>query len=64
MPCGTLAEVELVLKGLIYPATKEDMIQQAKKNEADQLTLETLENIKEEKFYSHRDVFEALKELI
>ena len=60
MPCGTLAEVEMVLKGLMYPATKQDMIQQAKKNNADQLTLETLENLTEKKFYSHQDVVKEL----
>lgn len=60
MPCGTLAEVELVLKGLMYPATRQDIIQQAKKNKADQLTLETLKNLTEKKFYSHQDVVKAL----
>ena len=31
MPCGTLAEVEIVLKGLMYPASKQDLVKQAKK---------------------------------
>ena len=62
MPCGTLAEVEFVLKGLMYPATKQNVIQQAKKNKADQPTLEILENITEKRFYSHKDVVEAISE--
>jgi hypothetical protein len=60
MPCGTLAEVEPVLKGLMYPANKQDIIQQAKKNNADQLTLDGLEKLPEGKFYSHRDVVKGL----
>ena len=62
MPCGTLAEVEPYLKGLLYPATKEDVIQQARKNKADQMTLETFESLKKEKFYSHKDMVDALEE--
>jgi len=62
MPRGTLDEVEPYLRGLLYPATKEDAIQQARKNKADQMTLETLERLKEEKFYSHKDMVDALEE--
>ncbi len=62
MPCGTLAEVEPYLKGLMYPATKEDVIQQARKNKADQMTLETFKSLKKEKFYSHEDMVNALEE--
>ena len=60
MPCGTLAEVEPILKGLMYPATKQDIIEQAEKNNADQPTLEELENLPEKKFYSHKEVVKAI----
>ena len=63
MPCGTLFEAEPYLKGLMYPATKEEVIQQVKKNDADQVTLETFEKIKPKKFYSHRDMVNALEEV-
>ena len=62
MPCGTLAEVEPFLKGLMYPATKEDIVVQAKKNDADHLTLEVLESLSEKTYYSHPEIFDELAE--
>ena len=64
MTCGTLFEAEPYLKGLMYPATKEEVIQQVKKNDADQVTLETFEKINPKKFYSHIDMVNALEEVL
>ena len=64
MPYGTLEELEPYLKGLMYPATKKDIMEQAKKNNAEQPVLETLESINKEKFYSHKDVVEELEKIV
>ena len=60
MPCGTLAEVEPYLLGLMYPATKEDIVGQARKNDADHLILEVLDKLSEKTYTSHPEVFDEL----
>ena len=45
---------------LMYPATKEDMIGQARKNDADHLILEVLNSLSEKTYTSHPEVFDEL----
>lgn len=52
--------VQKFLKGMDYPATKEDLIKQAKKNKAGNDIIGLLENIKTDKFNSPADVSKGI----
>ncbi len=64
MPCGTIDEVEPFLKGLMYPATKQDIMEQAKKNNADYVVLETLESMDEKTYHDRKGLVEVLGKTI
>lgn len=53
-------QVQKFLKGMDYPASKEDLIKQAKKNKAGDDIIDLLENIKSDKFNSPADVSKSL----
>ena len=56
---GITAEIEKSLKGTNYPANKEDLVQQAKNNNASQDVVDVIENLPEDKFNSPTDVARA-----
>ena len=64
MPCGTIEEVEPFLKGLMYPATKQDIMEQAKENNADYVVLETLGSMDEKTYYDRKGLVKVLKKTI
>lgn len=53
-------QVQKFLKGMDYPASREDLIKQAKKNKAGNDIIGLLENIKTDKFNSPADVSKGL----
>ncbi|MBI2133703.1 DUF2795 domain-containing protein [Candidatus Woesearchaeota archaeon] len=53
-------QVEKFLKGMDYPASKEDLIKKAKKEGADERVLETLRRMPGDTFQSPIDVSEAI----
>jgi hypothetical protein len=66
--CITMArvnpvEVEKSLKGIDYPAKKEDLIKHARQHGADQQVLETLKELPEEEFRTPIDVTKAIGEM-
>ena len=63
MPHANPVEVERYLKGVNYPAKKNDLIKHAQQNGASQDILETLKNIREENFNSPVDVSKAVGEI-
>ncbi|MEL7669529.1 DUF2795 domain-containing protein [Methanobacterium sp.] len=56
---GITSEIEKSLKGISFPANKQDLVQQAKKNNASQNVLQAIENLPEDKFKSPTDVAKA-----
>ena len=56
-------EVEKSLKGMDYPAKKEDLIKHAQQQGANQDVLETLKDLPEENFQSPIDVSKAIGEI-
>ena len=56
-------EVEKSLKGVDYPAKKQDLIKHAQKHGANQDVLETLKDLPEENFQSPIDVSKAIGEI-
>ena len=54
------AKVEKSIKGTHFPARKQDLIQQAKENDANQDVLEVLENMPDKKFNSPVDISKAM----
>jgi hypothetical protein len=56
-------EVEKSLKGVDYPAKKEDLIKHAQQQGANQDVLETLKELPEENFQSPIDVSKAIGEI-
>ena len=56
-------EVEKSLKGIDYPAKKDDLIKHAKQQGASQDVLETLKELPEENFKSPIDVSKAIGEI-
>ena len=54
-------EVQKHLKGINYPASKEDLTSTAKSNEAPNELVERLENLPDQQFSGPDDVQEALK---
>jgi hypothetical protein len=63
MPRVTTApiQVQKFLKGMEYPASKKDLIEQAKRNKADENVISMLEGMKATNFNSPADVSKALK---
>jgi len=57
------AEVEKSLKGIDYPAKKEDLVKHAQQHGAKQEVLETLRELPEENFNSPIDVSKAIGEM-
>lgn len=53
-------QVQKYLKGISYPATKEDLIDQARKNQATDDVISMLEQIKPGKLNDPADVSKAL----
>lgn len=56
---GMTIEIEKALKGMSYPANKQDLIKQAKNNKAKQDVLQTIENLPSDNFNSPVDVQKA-----
>jgi len=54
------AQVEKSIKGAHFPAQKQDLIQQAKQNKADQEVLDILENMPDKQFRSPVDISKAI----
>jgi hypothetical protein len=63
MPHANPVEVERYLKGVNYPAKKNDLIKHAQQNGASQDILETLKDLREENFNSPVDVSKAVGEI-
>ncbi|HEX3013498.1 MAG TPA: DUF2795 domain-containing protein [Methanobacterium sp.] len=56
---GMTTEIQQALKGMDYPASKQELMQQAKKNNAGQNVMQAIENLPEQKFNSPTDVQKA-----
>ena len=56
-------EVEKSLKGIDFPAKREDLVQHAKQHGADQEVLETIKNLPEDEFRNAADVTKAIGEM-
>ena len=54
-------EVQRYLKGVDYPATKDDLISTADENEAPDEVIEQLQSVNEEQFDGPEEVMEALE---
>lgn len=55
-------QVQKYLKGMDYPATKNDLIEHAKKNGAEESVISMLQGMKTNKFNDPADVSKALGE--
>ena len=56
---GITVEIEKALKGMDYPANKQELVQKAKENNASQEVIQTIEGLKGNNFNSSREVQEA-----
>ncbi len=56
-------EIQKDLKGVDYPATKEDLLEHAKKNGADKNVQQLLEQIPDQEYAKPTDVNKAIGEL-
>ena len=56
---GMTVEIEKALKGMNYPASKQDLVQKAKQNNASQDVIQTIENLPQNQFKSPTDVQKA-----
>ena len=56
---GITADIERSLKGMNYPASKRDLVQQAKSNNASREVVQAIQNLPENKFNSPTDVAKA-----
>lgn len=54
-------QIQKYLKGVDYPASREDLIRNAKKNGADESICASLEQLPDEDFQTPADVSEAFK---
>ena len=63
MPHANPVEVERYLKGVNYPAKKNNLIKHAQQNGASQNILETFKDLREENFNSPVDVSKAVGEI-
>lgn len=56
------ADIHNALRGVSYPATKDDLIDQAKKNRADENVIACLKDLPEEEYGGPQDVTKAYGE--
>ena len=56
---GMTVEIEKALKGMNYPASKQDLVQKAKQNNASQDVIQTIQNLPMDRFNSPTDVQKA-----
>ena len=56
---GITADIERSLKGMNYPASKRDLVQQAKSNNASREVVQAIQNLPENRFNSPTDVAKA-----
>ncbi len=56
---GMTVEIEKALKGMNYPASKQDLVQKAKQNNASQDVIQTIEKLPQDQFNSPTDVQKA-----
>ena len=56
-------QVQRYLKGIDYPATKQDLLDAAERNNADENVRSTLERLPDQSFNSPNDVSEAIGKL-
>jgi hypothetical protein len=63
MAQATPLEIEQCLRGVHYPAKKQDLIKHAQQQGANQNTLETLKNLREGNFNGPADVNRAVSEM-
>ncbi len=56
---GMTVEIEKALKGMNYPASKQDLVQKAKQNNASQNVIQTIQNLPMDRFNSPVDVQKA-----
>jgi len=54
------AQVEFYLKGIKFPANKQDIIQQAEDNGADKPVLNILGSLREKEYHSPIDISKAI----
>jgi hypothetical protein len=54
-------QIQKYLKGVDYPASKQDLIKNARKNGADESICASLEQLQEDNFQTPADVSEAFK---
>ena len=59
---GITAEIQQALKGMDYPADKQELMQQAKQNNASQDVMNAIQDLPEQKFNSPVDVQKAFGE--
>ncbi|MBC7908670.1 MAG: DUF2795 domain-containing protein [Rhodospirillaceae bacterium] len=56
---GSVANVTHALKGIDFPASKQDIIKHAQNNNADQVVLDELKNIPDEQYNNMADVMKG-----
>ena len=56
---GITSEIEKSLKGINFPANKQNLVQQAKKNNASRDVIKAIQNLPEDQFNSPTDVAKA-----
>ena len=56
-------EVEKSLKGIDFPARKQDLVKHAQQHGASQEVLETIKNLPEEEFHTAADVAKAVGQI-
>jgi hypothetical protein len=56
-------QLQKYLKGVDYPATKEELIEQAKQHSADKNVISLLEELPDQEYDSPTDVSEAVGEI-
>lgn len=56
-------EVEKSLKGIDFPAKKDDLVKHAKQHGANQDVLETIQQLPKEEFFNAADVAKAIGEM-
>lgn len=56
---GMTVEIEKSLKGINFPASKQDLVQQAKQNNASQDVIQTIQKLPQDQFNSPTDVQKA-----
>jgi hypothetical protein len=56
-------DVEKSLKGIDFPAKKEDLVKHAQQHGADQEVVQTIKKLPEEEFHNAADVTKAIGEM-